>query len=65
MSISGDDLVMLELPAPPNYKEKLGLYYKTFYDVIYGFSQLARVIVPGGKPFQSSLIFVGKARSLP
>jgi hypothetical protein len=30
--------------------------------VIYGFSNKARVFVPG-KPFQSNLVFVGKTRS--
>ncbi len=37
---------------------------KKFKAVIYGFLELDRVFVPG-KPFQPSLMFVGKARGLP
>jgi hypothetical protein len=37
-----------------------GQYYKRFTDVIYKFSYQAKVFAPG-KPFQPSLMFVGKA----
>jgi hypothetical protein len=37
---------------------------KLFTAVIHGFSQLARMFVPG-KPFKPSLMFVGKATGLP
>ena len=42
----------------------LGLYYKTLTSVILKFSQYARVFGPG-KPFQPSLMFVGKASNPP
>ncbi len=41
-----------------------GLYHNLITAVIYGFPQLVRVFIPG-KPFQPSLMYVGKARSLP
>jgi hypothetical protein len=44
-------------PAKANGTE--GLYFKTFN---YGFSQKARVFVPG-KPLKSSLMFADKARA--
>ncbi len=47
-----------------NLSRVRGQCYKTFLSVIYGFSLKARVFVPG-KPFQSSLMFVGEARNLP
>jgi hypothetical protein len=37
---------------------------KPIMAVIYGFQSYARVYVPD-KPFKPSLVFVGKARSLP
>ncbi len=37
---------------------------KLFTSAIYGFSSEARVFVPG-KPFQPSLVSIGKAKSLP
>ncbi len=41
-----------------------GQTYKTFYGRNLQNSVKARVLVPG-KPFQPSLMFVGKAKSLP
>ncbi len=41
-----------------------GLYYKTFYYLKLHLFIKASALVPG-KPFQPSLMLVGKARSLP
>ncbi len=41
-----------------------GLSYKTFYGRNLRIFVISRVFAPG-KPFQPSLIFVGKARGLP
>jgi hypothetical protein len=52
--------------SQPNHKITKGLwglYYKTFYGCNIRILVIARVFVPG-KPLQSSLMFVGKARVL-
>ncbi len=56
--------IILGLKGLPGTNTPGACIIKHFMSVIYGFSNLARVFVPG-KPFQSSLMFAGEARSLP
>ncbi len=46
----------------PGRAHLCGQYYKTFYSHTLGIFVVSQSVVPG-KPFQPSLMFVGKARS--
>jgi hypothetical protein len=47
-----------------NIVNSRGHIYKTFFFITYEWAEYTIVLVPG-KPFQPSLMFVGKAKSLP